>query len=150
LLSESKETTICNAKEIGDRMNRKLMGLLVLSGSILFGALPRELYGASEGGLVAKTVAGKVEGKGSGTSRAFLGIPYAAPPVGDLRWKAPAALPKWKGVRPAKEFGQRCMQGAIYPDMVFRDAGNSEDCLTLNVWTEARDKKLKLPVMVWI
>ncbi len=60
----------------------------------------------------------------------------------------PAA--KWKGVRQATEFGSHCMQPTIYKDMIFRDPGISEDCLTLNVWTTAANAKAKLPVMVWI
>jgi para-nitrobenzyl esterase len=92
---------------------------------------------------------GTMEGKAHGPVRAFLGIPYAAPPVGDLRWKPPAPAPKWTGVR-STGFGARCMQGPIYADMVFRDAGGSEDCLSLNVWTPAKDAQAKLPVMVWI
>ncbi len=56
---------------------------------------------------------GKVEGKAAGPVQAFLGIPYAAPPVGDLRWKAPAPAAKWSGVRKATEFGAHCMQGQL-------------------------------------
>lgn len=97
-----------------------------------------------------KTVSGVVEGKDDGTVRTFLGIPYAAPPVGDLRWKPPAAAAKWTGVRKATEFGSHCMQGKIYGDMNFRDAGGREDCLTLNVWLPEKATSAKLPVMVWI
>lgn len=93
---------------------------------------------------------GMLEGKTAGRVRTFLGIPYAAPPVGELRWKAPAPAAEWKSVRKATEFGARCMQGPIYPDMVFRDSGPSEDCLTLNVWTVAKKNDAKLPVMVWV
>lgn len=93
---------------------------------------------------------GTVEGKTDGDVRIFLGIPYAAPPVDDLRWKAPAPVARWSGVRKAAEFGARCMQGPLFPDMVFRDPGPSEDCLTLNVWTAAKMANAKLPVMVWI
>jgi para-nitrobenzyl esterase len=95
-----------------------------------------------------KVESGIVEGKPEGTVNAFLGIPYAAPPVGELRWRPPSPPSKWAGVRPATEFGPRCMQGRIYSDMVFRDSGPSEDCLSLNVWTPTDAKKL--PVMVWI
>jgi para-nitrobenzyl esterase len=82
--------------------------------------------------------------------RAFKGIPYAAPPVGELRWKEPRPVAPWTGVRKATEFGPRPMQGAIFPDMIFRDKGPSEDCLYLNVWTGAKSAKERLPVMVWI
>ena len=97
-----------------------------------------------------KTRSGMVEGKDDGTVRAFLGIPYAAPPVGELRWKAPVPAPKWSGMRKATDFGQHCMQGNVFGDMVFRDAGPSEDCLTLNVWAPHQPGSRKLPVMVWI
>lgn len=85
-----------------------------------------------------------------GRVHAFKGIPFAAPPVGELRWKAPQPVQPWNGVRPALEFGPRAMQGRIFSDMVFRDAGPSEDCLYLNVWAPAEAKGKKLPVMVWI
>src|SRR6267154_774151 len=117
---------------------------LLLSASVASAA-------AQEGSpLQVKTETGIVEGKMQGSLRAFLGIPYAAPPVGELRWKAPAPPLAWEGVRDATKFGARCMQGNIFGDMVFRDAGPSEDCLMLNVWTPANVAKKKLPVMVWI
>jgi para-nitrobenzyl esterase len=81
---------------------------------------------------------------------AFLGIPFAAPPVGALRWREPQPVAPWDGVRKATEFGPRPMQGSLYSDMVFRDSGPSEDCLYLNVWTPAKSAKARLPVMVWI
>jgi para-nitrobenzyl esterase len=102
--------------------------------------------------LVVKTDRGKVRGKMSddGQMRAFLGIPYAAPPVGPLRWKAPQPASKWHGVRNATRFGPHCMQPLIFKDVEFRDPGGSEDCLTLNVWAPAKSGHAKLPVMVWI
>ncbi len=112
-------------------------------------AAPLALFAASSAPQV-KTATGTVEGKDDGAVHAFLGIPYAAPPVGDLRWKPPVAAALWTGVRKATEFGAHCMQGRIYGDMNFRDAGGSEDCLTLNVWIPAKPSGPKLPVMVWI
>jgi para-nitrobenzyl esterase len=85
---------------------------------------------------------------------AYKGIPYAAPPVEDLRWRAPQPAPRWRHILLARDFGQHCIQSATYNDMVFHDAGASEDCLTLNVWVPSDahfDKKSPgLPVMVWI
>jgi para-nitrobenzyl esterase len=106
------------------------------------------------GGLASaqvRTDAGVVQGTATSTSgvRAFKGIPFAAPPVGDLRWKAPQPVTSWEGVRKADAFGARCMQGRIFADMIFRDE-MSEDCLYLNVWTPARSERDRLPVMVWI
>ncbi|HYL98213.1 MAG TPA: carboxylesterase family protein, partial [Blastocatellia bacterium] len=98
-----------------------------------------------------KTDAGMVEGTVSSDStvRIFRGIRYAAPPVGNLRWKEPQPVTPWKGVKKADSFGPRCMQAPIYSDMIFRDQ-TSEDCLFLNVWTPAKSSKERLPVMVWI
>jgi len=97
----------------------------------------------------AKIDTGKIKGKADGNISAFLGIPYAAPPVGNLRWKAPTPVAKWRGTREATNFGSRCMQGAVFSDMVFRDPGINEDCLYLNVWAPKKTSD-KLPVMVWI
>jgi len=80
----------------------------------------------------------------------FKGIPYAAPPVGPLRWKPPQPAPSWTGVRKAIDYGPRPMQGRIFSDMVFRDNGPSEDCLYLNIWMPEHRPPGKLPVMVWI
>ena len=101
--------------------------------------------------LTVTTEQGKVSGKTINSEKvnAFLGLPYAAPPVGALRWKAPEAPAAWKGVRDATHYGSRCVQTQIFDDMVFQDSGPSEDCLYLNVFTPA-DKKGKLPVMFWI
>jgi para-nitrobenzyl esterase len=103
--------------------------------------------------LTMKTAQGKAQGKtiNDGKVKAFLGLPYAAPPVGDLRWKAPEPAAKWKGARDATKFGAHCAQGRVFDDMVFQDAGPSEDCLFLNVYAPADStNKSKLPVMFWI
>jgi para-nitrobenzyl esterase len=99
-----------------------------------------------------KTADGVLEGviSADGKVRTFKGIPFAAPPVGPLRWMAPQPPVLWSGVRKASEYGARCMQGSIYSDMIFHDSGPSEDCLYLNLWMPADPGTAKLPVMVWI
>ena len=83
---------------------------------------------------------------GSGTAvHSYKGIPYAAPPVGDLRWKPPQPAKPWKGIRVAKSFPATCPQ-----PLPLAGPPQSEDCLGLNVWTPARSASDKLPVMVWI
>jgi len=97
-----------------------------------------------------KTHRGEIEGKDDGKVKMFLGIPYAAPPVGDLRWKPPQPPAKWTGTKKAAQFGFHCLQGNVFGDMVFHDPGANEDCLTLNVWVPDKHAEAKLPVMVWI
>lgn len=79
----------------------------------------------------------------------FKGIPFAAPPVGDLRWREPQPVKAWAGVRPALKFGPQAMQRRIFGDMVFRCDGTSEDCLYLNVWTPTKSAGARLPVLVY-
>ncbi len=95
---------------------------------------------------------GVVEGtEGTDPSvRVFKGVPFAAPPVGDLRWKAPQPVVPWDGVRKADEWGTRCVQGPVLGPLRTRDARMGEDCLYLNVWTIARSGREKLPVLVVI
>jgi para-nitrobenzyl esterase len=71
-------------------------------------------------------------------SKRFKGIPFAAPPVGNLRWREPQPVQDWTGVRKANKFGPRAMQLPVFGDMNFRSDGVGEDCLYLNVWTPAK------------
>jgi para-nitrobenzyl esterase len=98
-----------------------------------------------------KTANGSLEGTAEKTPgvHSFKGVPFAAPPTGDLRWKPPQAVKNWEGVRKADKFGPRCMQRPVFGDMGFRSNGMSEDCLYLNVWTPAKSGKEKLPVLVY-
>lgn len=94
-----------------------------------------------------KTEAGLVTGTGD-PIRSFKGIPYAAPPVGPLRWQPPQPAASWSGRLDATRFGADCIQPDEYPEL--RGNGKSEDCLTINVWTPAKTSTENLPVMVWV
>jgi para-nitrobenzyl esterase len=79
----------------------------------------------------------------------YLGVPFAKPPVGDLRWQAPQPMDNWEGVKKTKEFGPRPMQTLVFGDMKSRSNGVSEDCLYLNIWTPATRSTKDLPVLVY-
>ncbi|MEJ7770030.1 MAG: carboxylesterase family protein, partial [Chitinophagaceae bacterium] len=99
--------------------------------------------------LIVNTANGKLEGTDESGVRIFKGVPFAQPPVGDLRWKEPQAVKNWEGIRKADKFGPRAMQRPLFGDMSFRSNGISEDCLYLNVWTPARSATDHLPVLVY-
>jgi para-nitrobenzyl esterase len=120
---------------------------LALLAAALFAARAASAYAPDR----VKTSDGVIEGAGRQSSgvRSFKGIPFAAPPTGDLRWREPRPVESWKGARRASKFGPRCMQAPIFGDMNFRSEAMSEDCLYLNVWTPAKSGGEKLPVMVY-
>ena len=125
-------------------MLRRMKQLLAAMGLLLLAPLP-----AAAADAVA-TKAGPIQGITEADGlRVFKGIPFAAPPIGPLRWQPPQPVAKWKDVRQATAFGAQCMQRRIYGDMIFRAAGNSEDCLFLNVWTPAKTGRERLPVLVY-
>jgi para-nitrobenzyl esterase len=96
------------------------------------------------------TKAGPIEGTTQADGiRTFKGIPFAAPPVGELRWQPPQLLKKWTDVRQTIAFSAQCMQRRQFADMVFRSSGTSEDCLYLNVWAPAKTGRERLPVLVY-
>jgi para-nitrobenzyl esterase len=118
------------------------LGALLLGGTAL--AAPPQVTVA----------AGALQGVDNDGVEQFLGVPFAAPPVGDLRWRAPQPVAPWSGVRPATAFGADCMQWPMDEPPSPRAAyvrPTSEDCLTLNVWRpHGVSGAKKLPVMVWI
>jgi para-nitrobenzyl esterase len=93
---------------------------------------------------------GTLEGVVDNGVWSFKGIPFAAAPVGDLRWRAPQPVAKWDGVRKADSYGHDCMQLPVATDAAPLTTEPSEDCLYLNVWRPAEPARDKLPVMVWI
>ena len=97
----------------------------------------------------AKTADGVVEGLDQSGVKVFKGVPFAAPPVGELRWKAPQPVKPWEGVRLAHEYGPNPMQEALFGDMNFGTKEMSEDCLYLNIWTPAKTMDEKLPVLIY-
>jgi para-nitrobenzyl esterase len=82
--------------------------------------------------------------------RSFKGIPFAQPPVGNLRWREPIPAKNWSGIRSAERFGPRCMQWPPGNESSSRSNGTSEDCLYLNLWTPAKSAHERLPVLVYI
>src|SRR6218665_377860 len=100
--------------------------------------------------LQVKTMNGTVEGvlEKSGVI-AFKGIPFAAPPVGEFRWREPQPVKNWEGILKADHFGPRAMQTAVFGDMGFNSDGMKEDCLYLNVWAPSKKSAKLLPVLVY-
>jgi para-nitrobenzyl esterase len=115
-----------------------LVGLIVTAGTAMPATPPQ-----------VRTKQGTVEGLQVKGVREFLGIPYAAPPVGDLRWRLPIATKPWEGVRRAMQFGPACAQVTTLGAFA-GPTNNNEDCLTLNVFTPGIGTSSKLPVLIWI
>jgi len=120
----------------------------MLAVATLFAALPTTGLAAPE----VRVESGELAGVQSGEMNIFRGIPYAAPPIGALRWRPPQPAPQWAGVRRADQFGPDCMQHRGQTPGYGDSSGPmpSEDCLTLNIWVPKSAANAKLPVMVWI
>ncbi len=119
--------------------------ILLLSGLWLGSA------SAQQSNLQVKISNGTLEGTFNAATgiNSFKGVPYALPPIGELRWKEPQPAANWTGVRKADHFSHMPMQKQVYSDMIFRADTMSEDCLYLNVWQPAKPSKEKLPVLVY-
>ncbi|MEV0068068.1 MULTISPECIES: carboxylesterase/lipase family protein [unclassified Amycolatopsis] len=124
-------------------------GLGVTAAAALLACLPGSASGEAAGPDLVQVHDGQLRGVVAGEHRTFAGIPYAAPPVGDRRWRVPAPVPHWHGVRAATAPGNRCPQPGSDP------AGGPtvigyEDCLYLNVTTPVMSGNPRLPVLVWL
>ena len=113
-------------------MKHLLLALLALAASACSGT-----PGPSADPVLARIDTGALRGVAADEVIAFKGVPFAAPPVGDLRWRPPAPAAKWSGVREAADYGNVCMQKYPNTDNGIGRQPASEDCLTLNVWTPA-------------
>lgn len=96
-----------------------------------------------------KTLNGIIEGLEETGVKIFKGVPFAAPPTGENRWKAPQQVASWKGIRKAHNFGPNPMQEPVFGDMMFGTKEMSEDCLYLNVWTPTTEQNANLPVFIY-
>lgn len=105
---------------------------------------------------IVETAQGKIEGYSHGEINIYKGIPFATPPTGDLRWKAPEKVKPWEGIKQCKEFGPSPIQNKPEPflcwtaEFIAQPEPLSEDCLYLNIWTPAKKDTEKLAVFVWI
>jgi para-nitrobenzyl esterase len=118
---------------------------------LMLGAVALATPAAAQSGPVVNAPSGSVQGTAEGDLRVFKGIPYAVPPVGGMRWRPPAPMQVWKGVRAATAFGPACVQPQSKTPSVYSPAEPlpvSEDCLTLNIWAP-KDAK-HAPVLFWI
>ncbi|OZB59356.1 MAG: carboxylesterase [Lysobacterales bacterium 14-68-21] len=131
------------------RSRLPFLPLVLAALTLSAGAVRAEGVDAPRVAVTGGTLAGRLATVDGVTLQEFQGIPYAAPPLGPLRWKPPQAVAAWQGVREATGFGPRCMQLPLFGDMVFRSRGMSEDCLYLNVWAPADHGDGRRPVLVY-
>ncbi len=133
---------------------KKTMLIILFCMGLIFSIYPmiasgKENVKNTNDSKIVQIESGIIKGNIEDGIRQFKGIPYAAPPVGDLRWRPPQKVAPWKGTRDCTKFGSACPQPA-YVSMDYDSGPPSEDCLFVNVWTPAKKADEKLPVMVWI
>jgi para-nitrobenzyl esterase len=121
--------------------------MLAIAGTAMLCACTQK--NADDVNLQVKTQYGILEGFEEDGVKKFLGVPFAQPPVGELRWKAPQPVQPWEGIREAKVFSDDPMQLDVFGDMAFRGPKRSEDCLYLNIWTTANTTADALPVLIY-
>jgi para-nitrobenzyl esterase len=132
------------------KMNKIFAGVVFLVSISLYTQQTLANTGTYDGPVVQITD-GVIQGVSDGDVDSFKGIPYAAPPVGEYRWRPPKPVVSWEGVRDATEFCATCAQGGWGAAPGTMQEGSSEDCLFLNIWRPAGVMpEAKLPVMVWI
>lgn len=134
----------------------KFLYIVIISAFFMFSCTEHQAFKLSD---KVKIESGRITGvPGRNHSiMVFKGIPYAAPPVGDLRWRPPQSVEPWKGIKACDKFGHNAMQAPQAPFMMWStefiidtSRGYSEDCLTLNVWTDAESSDRKKPVLLFI
>jgi para-nitrobenzyl esterase len=133
-----------------DTKTRFFSGFLVAVSTLLLAVVGHALTPISQNLDQVKIDSGQIKGIVEGEIIAFKGVPFAAPPLGELRWRAPQPVAPWTGVRSAQKYSMDCMQEPFPSDAAPLGAGTSEDCLYVNVWKPAAPAAKKLPVMVWI
>ena len=138
--NRSCETT--RGHETGEKPVRKVFVVLLVCGALTFASFTKAQN-------IVSLDTGKIEGSTAAEVTSFKGIPYAAPPVGDLRWEPPQPAAHWSGIRKATEYGHDCMQLPFPSDAAPLGTTPSEDCMVMNVWVPEHHSG-KLPVMVWI
>jgi para-nitrobenzyl esterase len=140
--------------EAGGRLLIALLRcVLVIANILASGAIVEHATAQApvEGPDLVNVDGGSVRGRAAGDVIAFRGIPFAAPPIGELRWRPPQPPQPWQGIREAAAFRPDPLQPRSGGSLSFQgSSGNSEDCLYINVWRPAKTDGRPLPVMVWI
>src|SRR5215469_11845138 len=125
-------------------MGRNLIVAVIVA---VTGLLTTRAYAAVE---TADVTGGQLQGVVKDDVASFKGIPFAAPPTGENRWRSPQPVVPWTGVKQANALAPACIQDTGFAARLGAPTAVSEDCLYLNIWTPAKNARERLPVMVWI